>query len=254
MPEDFQPTLAQAKEIDSLTVLLRNGQVIGRVTLTLDAPSPQGILPVGIDLNETNALVAVDADGRELFLSGKVIKVKNRRTGKTRARLQRTLAVRKAEKKDTRSLRRLLKRLGRKQRHRTRTFAQQTAKHLVTWAPPHAVLVFEALHMPQVEKKACRGKAIRRRLSLWQRRLIRTCVENKAQECGVLVTEVDPRYTSKNCSHCGLRGVRKRHAFSCPHCDHAQHVDLNAAYNIRNRFTAFRGSALPSMSVEAQSS
>jgi len=254
VPADFQPTLEKAKEIDSLTVLLRNGQVIGRVTLTLDAPAPQGILPVGIDLNETNALVAVDADGRELFLSGKVIKVKNRRTVKTRARLQRKLAVRKAEKKDTRSVRRLLKRLGRKQRHRTRTFAQQTAKHLVTWAPPRAVLVFEALHLPQVEKKAFRGKAIRRRMSLWQRRLLRTCVENKAQERGLLVTEVDPRYTSKNCSHCGLRGVRKRHSFTCPHCGHAQHADLNAAYNIRNRFTAFRGSALPSMSAEAQSS
>ncbi len=254
VPAVFQPTLAQAKEIDSLTVLLRNGQVIGRVTLTLDAPAPQGILPVGIDLNETNALVAVDADGRELFLSGKVIKVKNRRTVKTRARLQRKLAVRKAEKKDTRSVRRLLKRLGRKQRHRTRTFAQQTAKHLVTWAPPRAVLVFEALHLAQVEKKAFRGKAIRRRMSLWQRRLLRTCVENKAQERGLLVTEVDPRYTSKNCSHCGLRGVRKRHSFTCPHCGHVQHADLNAAYNIRNRFTAFRGSALPSMSAEAQSS
>lgn len=254
VPEDFKPTLGNAKEIDSLTVIRRSGQLVGHVTLTLEVPEPQGILPVGIDLNETNALVAVDPDGQILFISGKAIKVKNRRTAKTRARLQRKLAVRKAEKKDTRSVRRLLKRLGRKQRHRTRTFAQQTAKQLVTWAPPHAVLVFEELHIPQVEKKAFRGKAIRRRLSLWQRRLIRTCVENKAQERGLLVTEVDPRYTSKICSHCGLRGVRKRHSFTCPHCGHTQHADLNAAYNIRNRFTAFRGSALPSMSAEAQSS
>jgi len=48
-----------------------------------------------------------------------------------------------------RSVRRVLKRLGRKQRNRTRTFAQQTAKQLVEWAPKGAVLVFEDLHMPQ---------------------------------------------------------------------------------------------------------
>ncbi|GHO77590.1 transposase [Ktedonobacter sp. SOSP1-85] len=253
IPRDFETTLKNATEIDSLTILKRNGKLIGRVTLTLDAPEPQGVLPVGIDLNETNALVAVDPDGHTLFVSGKDIKVKNRRTAKTRARLQRKHATRKAEKKDTRSLRRLLKRLGRTQRNRTRTFAQQTAKQLITFTPEKAVLVFEDLHLPKPEKGKLKGKALRRRMSLWQRRLIRTCVENKAQECGLTVTQVNPAYTSKNCSRCGLRGVRKRHAFSCPHCGHTDHADRNAAVNIRNRYTAFRGSGLLSISPEAQS-
>lgn len=253
IPQDFKAAFENAVEIDCLTVLKRNGKLIGRVTLTLNAPEPQGILPVGIDLNETNALVAVDPDGHPLLVSGKDVKVKNRRTAKTRARLQRKHATRKAEKKDTRSVRRLLKRLGRKQRNRTRTFAQQTAKQLITFAPENAVLVFEDLHMPKPEKGKLRGKALRRRMSLWQRRLIRTCIENKAQECGLSVTQVNPAYTSKNCSRCGLRGVRKRHAFSCPHCGHADHADVNAAVNIRNRYTAFRGSGLLSISPEAQS-
>ncbi|HEX6123098.1 MAG TPA: hypothetical protein VFY89_08055, partial [Ktedonobacterales bacterium] len=80
VPNAFKATLAAAKEIGSLTVILRNGHLLGRVTLTLEAPEPRGIHPVGIDLNETNALVAVDPDGRELFVSGKVIKVANKRT------------------------------------------------------------------------------------------------------------------------------------------------------------------------------
>src|SRR6266702_8404374 len=88
VPSDFQNTLKHAVEIDSLNVLERDGRLIGRVPVTLSAPDPQGILPVGIDLNETNALVAVDPDGKTLFVSGKAVKVKNRRTAKTRARLQ----------------------------------------------------------------------------------------------------------------------------------------------------------------------
>jgi IS605 OrfB family transposase len=253
VPQDFQALLTNAVEIDSLNVILRGGKLIGRVTVTLEAPDPQGILPVGIDLNETNMLVAVDPDGRELFISGKAVKVKNRRTAKTRARLQAKHATRKAEKKDTRSIRRLLKRLGRKQRNRTRTFAQQTAKQLVTFAPQNAVLVFEDLHMPQPQKGKIRGKALRRRLSLWQHGLIREAVTNKAQEHGMLVAKVDPRYTSKNCSRCGLRGIRKRHVFICPHCGYSNHADLNAALNIRNKFTAFRNGGDSSVSPEAQS-
>jgi len=247
-----------AARVPSVSAVGVNGRklplkLIGRLTLTLDVPDPQGILPVGIDLNETNALVAVDPDGRTLFVSGKSVKVKNRRTAKTRSRLQSKLAARKAEKQDTRSVRRLLKRLGRKQRHSTRTFAQQTAHTLVQWAPRNAVLVFEDLHMPQPQKGKIRGRALRRRLSLWQHGLIRDAVTRKAQEHGMTLAKVDPRYTSKNCSRCGLRGVRRRHAFTCPHCGLSRHADINAAYNIRNRYTHLRVSGLPSMSPEAQS-
>lgn len=252
IPEDFKATFEQAKTIDCLNVISRSGKLIGRVTITLEVPGPAGILPIGIDLNETNALVAVDPDGNTLFVSGKAVKVKNRRTAKTRSRLQSRFSTRKAQHKDTRSIRRVLKRLGRKQRHRTRTFAQQTAKQLVAWAPATAVLVFEDLHIPQPQKGKIRGRALRRRLSLWQHGAIREAVTSKAQEHGMVIAKVDPRSTSKSCSRCGLRGKRHRHSFTCPHCGYTQHADINAATNIRNRFTILRDGALPSMSAEAQ--
>jgi len=253
VPEDFQKVLKNTVEIDSLNVILRDGKLVGRVTVTLEVQEPQGILPVGIDLNEVNALVAVDPDGNCLFVSGKTVKVKNQRTAKTRARLQSKHATRKAKKQDTRSIRRLLKRLGRKQRNRTRTFAQQTAKRLVDFAPANAVLVFEDLHMPQPQKGKIKGPALRRRLTLWQHGLIRECVTSKAQERGMTIAKIDPRYTSKNCSRCGLHGVRKRHAFTCPHCGYSDHADKNAAINIRNKFTLSRECGLVSVSPEALS-
>ena len=211
VPEAFKARLEQASEIDSLTVIERDGRLLGRVALTLDVPGPQGIHPVGIDLNETNALVAMDTDDRTLFISGKAVKVANYRTFKTRKRLQRKLATRKAEHGDTRSVRRVLKRLGRKRSNRTRTFAQTAAKQLVTWAPSASVLVFEDLQILQPQKGRIRGTAIRRRLSQWQHALIRQYAQCRAEEQGMLVTEVDPAYTSKTCSRCGVFGQRKRH-------------------------------------------
>jgi putative transposase len=245
VPAAFKATLATAKDIDSLTVIERKGRLLGRVTLTLDVPEPHGVLPVGIDLNETNALVAVDPDGNTLFMSGKEVKVRNKRTFKTKKRVQQHHAARKAEHHDTRSTRRVLKRLGRKQSNRTRTFAQSTGKQLVQWAPAHAVLVFEALTLPQPKKGTVGGKATRRRLAQWQRHLIRQAVGRKAQAVGMVVAEVNPAYTSQHCSRCGLRGERKRHAFTCPSCGHTAHADVNAAVNIRNRYTVFRDGGLP---------
>jgi putative transposase len=254
LPDAFKTTLAETVEIDSMTVIERDGRLLGRVVVTLRVPDPKGVHPVGIDLNETNALVAVDPDGNTLFVSGRDFKVRNIRTRKTRRRLQEQLATRKAHKQDTRSVRRLLKRLGRTQRNRTRTFCQQTAATLVKWAPADSVLVFERLTLPQTSQKLHVRKGTRRRLSQWQRRLMRLSVANAAERRGLLIDDVNPAYTSQDCSRCGLRGIRKRHTFSCPHCGHEAHADVNAAVNLRLRYTALRLSGPLSTGPEALSS
>jgi hypothetical protein len=56
--------------------------------------------------------------------------------------------------------------------------------------------------------------AMYRRLSAWQRRLRQQAAECKAQEAGMVVAEISPAYAGQTCSRCGLRGVRKRHAFT----------------------------------------
>lgn len=240
VPTALRPLFDVAREIDSVTVIERKGKLYGRVALTLDAPDPSGILPVGIDLNETNALVAVDADGHELFITGKATKVRNQRTMQTTQRVQRKLATKKAEGKDTHSVRRVLKRLAGRRRRRTDDFARVTARQLIAWVPADAVLVFEDLRIDQPAKHLTRGRAVRRRLSLWQHRAIRQAVTNKAEQAGIALAFVDPAHTSQRCHRCGLLGIRKRHVFTCPHCGHSQHADVNAAINIRIRYVQSR--------------
>ena len=247
----MRPLFDAAKEIDSVTVIERKGNLYGRVALTLDAPEPRGIIPVGVDLNETNAVVAVDADGREFFQSGKATKVRNQRTMQTTKRVQRKLAAKKAEGKDTHSVRRVLKRLSGRRKRRTQDFARCATKRLIAWAPMDAVLVFEDLRIEPPYRELKRGAALRRRLTQWQHGAIRAAVANKAQMTGLAIAQVNPAYTSQNCSRCGLRGKRHRHTFTCPSCGHAQHADVNAAINIRNRYVQFRLDGALSTAPEA---
>ncbi|TXF10575.1 IS200/IS605 family element transposase accessory protein TnpB [Pelomicrobium methylotrophicum] len=120
------------------------------------------------------------------------------------------------------------------------------------WAPANAVLVLEDLRgIPKPEKGRVRGKALRRRLALWQRGELHRAIENKAQLLGIAVAEVNPAYTSRTCSRCGLPGIRKRHVFRCPSCGYEAHADINAAHNIRLRYTVLRYGGPPSTGPEA---
>ena len=64
---------------------------------------------------------------------------------------------------------------------------------------------------------------------------------------------INPRDTSQICSRCGLKGKRSRHKFSCPWCGLELHADLNAAFNIRNRYAVLRHGGPPSTGPEASS-
>ena len=60
----------------------------------------------------------------------------------------------------------------------------------------------------------------------------------KSEALGKTVGYVDARYTSKGCNRCGhINGAnRKKSRFSCKSCGYHEHADLNAAYNIRDRY------------------
>ena len=242
--------LAEATLINSINVVEHEGRLIGHVCVTLEVPEPKGIHPVGVDLNETNAVVAVNADDEVCFLSGREDRYAAQKTRKQRARLQRKLASRKAEGRDTRSVRRALTRLGRKQRNRTRTSCQMMAAELSKWAGPDAILVVEDLKLSRKRKGNGMSRALRRRLNGWPYALMLQCITNRAEVSGQRVEKLHPAYTSQTCNRCGVLGTRNRHDFTCS-CGYQNHADVNASLNIRDTYTASRRRGVPSETPEA---
>jgi putative transposase len=59
----------------------------------------------------------------------------------------------------------------------------------------------------------------------------------KAEEAARTVVEVDSRFSSQECSHCGHVACesRRRRRFCCVGCGYVNHADVNAALVIRGR-------------------
>jgi IS605 OrfB family transposase len=255
-PDYFLGYFLNALSFDSLTVKERNGWLIGYLCVTLPKPALTGSISVGVDRNETNFLVAVKEKGEVFFDSGLNLRVWRKKHRKKVARLQKKLAERKAQHKDTRSVRRLLKRLSLCQRNFTKTYCQTVAKRLVAWAGTDAILALENLKFQQGKKGS---EALNRRLHRFPHGLLLRCLRNKGEMLGIPLLLVNPAYTSQTCSRCGNLGDRQRHRFYCPHCGFTSHADLNAAFNIlhRARETMLSepkglGSGLKSTNPEAQ--
>jgi IS605 OrfB family transposase len=74
-----------------------------------------------------------------------------------------------------------------------------------------------------------------KRLQHWTYYDLQTKIEYKAEERGIKVVKIDPRYTSQRCSRCGYidSGNRKSQAeFCCMACGFSCNADYNASQNI----------------------
>jgi putative transposase len=67
--------------------------------------------------------------------------------------------------------------------------------------------------------------------------LLRQMIVAKAEEAARTVVEVDARFSSQECTHCGhvASESRRRRRFRCVRCSYANHADVNAALVIRGR-------------------
>lgn len=82
-------------------------------------------------------------------------------------------------------------------------------------------------------------KNVRRSIGIWNWRYWLTRVEQQCEINRISFRTVAPHYTSQTCTNCSHvdRGNRRGTKFKCQKCGHADNADINAALNIRNRFT-----------------
>lgn len=189
-----------------------------------EKPTDDPIGFIGVDLGIVK--IATDSTG-ESFSGAQV-----------EARRQGLLALRSAlQSKGTRSAKRHLKKLKRKESRFRKDVNHCTSKKLVEKAKrTKSALVLE--NLKGIGRRIRVRKSQRAQHCSWSFSQLREFIEYKAALSGVGIVLIDPKNTSRECSLCGSIDKKNRKSqakFCCVICGHSENADLNAAKVISKR-------------------
>ena len=159
---------------------------------------------------------------------------------------------RKLQSNGSKSAKRHLKKLSRKQARFHRDADHVLSRRIVQHATPGSAIVFENLTHIRDTSKMGRGKKNKnvdnkRKLHSWTFAHLYDFTLYKAQELGISVERIDPRHTSQMCSRCGYQhrsNRRSQSLFLCKNCGYCLNADLNASINIKHKYLASLGISL----------
>jgi IS605 OrfB family transposase len=181
----------------------------------------KGTETVGLD----RGIINVIATSEEELVSGKPLR-KNKR--------KYLYLKRKLQAKGTRSAKRFLKRISRKEKRFSLNFLHCLTKKLVK-NENIKTYILENLSKFKPKKYNKKSNKI---VSNWGFKQFETLLKYKAEQKGINVEFVDAMYTSQICSGCQNQDKESRNKgmYRCGVCDLRIHSDINAAINIKNRF------------------
>ena len=217
IPEYYEQYIDWETRSSTLRYDIRNDVFYLHVVIRTESPKPSGDTVIGIDRGIVNIAVC----SNNVFFNSKEVKNTRAKYAYLRKELQ---------SKGTKSAKRLLKKISRKERRFVTDVNHCIAKEIVNM--PFDVVALEDLTSIRVNKR--RGKNFNRKLNNWSFYQLEQFIRYKAEALGKQVVSVDPRYSSQKCSKCGhtYKGNRDGSSYRCRNCGFQIHADLNAARNI----------------------
>jgi len=217
---NFQRGLLKGQKPKAATLSYNRNKKVFYINIVLEKEVivPSSGNPVGVDMGLYNT--ATTSNGQKF--SGKKVMHTRKRYAQLRQQLQ---------AKGTKSAKRRLKLLSGKENRWMKDTDHRISKAIVENCKQGDMIVMEDLTHIRDRVKVARKQ--RQVIHSWSFGQLQQFIEYKANERGIPVIYIDPRYTSQRCSRCDEIGIRNKHKFWCPYCNHVNHADWNAAYNIR---------------------
>lgn len=169
----------------------------------------------------------IAADSNNNFYNGRYIREVRRKYFRLRRSLQ---------KKGTRSSKRKLNKISRRERRFQKDINHVVSKKLVGKSQTNSTIVFE--NLKGIRKNMKGRNRMNREFHSWPFYQLEEFVKYKAKEKGILFKDVNPMYTSQKCSRCKYidGNNRKGSLFRCRKCNYQTDSDRNAALNIKEDY------------------
>ena len=186
---------------------------------------------LGVDLGVNN--LATDSDGT--IHSGKDVEKVRLKCQTLKASLQSKADLAK-NARERKNIRKLLKRKAQRESNFRRNTNHVISKRIVEKAKD-TLRNIALENLKGIRQSTQFRKPQRNKIGNWGFNQLRQFIAYKAQQVGVIVKLVNPKYTSQMCSSCEHieKSNRLGDNFHCKKCDLQLHADYNAALNIMNR-------------------
>ena len=191
---------------------------------------------IGVDVNIKNNILAL-SDGKTFEANKSLIK-KCIRFDNTRKRCQRNKELNHNPKPYGKKM------LFRQQKNnrRSKWYLEQLVNELLNYCEEKGYnhIVMENLNLKETKSEAKNKDGINynRVASLLHLNDIKHVIKRLANKRDIVVSWVNPKYTSQQCPICGHINKNNRitqEIFCCEKCFHNNNADINAAVNIKNR-------------------
>jgi IS605 OrfB family transposase len=233
-----RPIPYPAEQVRAVTLLAEGGRLWLAVTAAV--PVQQHDLDparvAGVDLGIIHPY-AVMANGDGLLVSGRAIRAENYLHLRDQQARQ-AKAARRAPRAGQRGSRRWrrhrarLRRVEARHRRRIHQAEHEAAKQVIAFAVQQQAGTLRVGDPRGITERDA-GRAHNLRLRQWRRTHLVQALQDKAEQAGIVVRQVDERGSSSTCPACRRRVPKPRgRRFRCPHCGFEGHRDLVGAHNI----------------------
>jgi putative transposase len=212
----------EAWSLGSLT-LLPDKVIIAFRRISPKPYAPRSVLSLDTNERSLDGVFIREGAGAAVRAEFPDVAIIQQRHHDRRKRLQ------KKKANDRRTARALCKREGQREHNRVEYRLHEVAGAILSFAESReSAIVLEDLTGIKHKK----NKDLNRRLSMWPRRELHRIIEYKAEDDGIPIIKVDPRYSSRKCPICGsIQHSRMGTEFKCK-C--GWHLDrhINASINL----------------------
>lgn len=188
---------------------------------------------IGLDRGLRFIANSYDSKGKSVFFNGKQLVAKRRHYKELRSKLQ---------SKGTKSAKRCLKRIGKRENRWMTDVNHQVTKTLVDYYGSNTLFVIEDLNgIRQTTEKVQKDK--RYEQVSWAFYQFEQFLTYKANLYGDSVVKVDAHYTSQRCPKCGQikksNRNHQKHVYVCDNCGYSSNDDRIGAMNIQQLGTQY---------------
>ena len=189
---------------------------------------------LGIDLGISKAVTMVVSDSPKYdFIEGGEIEAFRKRTEARRRSIQNQLKYESENRKGhgRKTLLKPLEVLSNKIENFKDLTNHRYSKYIVDYAIKNGCGIIQFEDLTGINNTSSF-------LANWSYYDLQTKVKYKAQDAGIEVVMISPKYTSQRCNKCGIIDKENRKSqemFECINCGHKANADVNAARNIATK-------------------